>query len=421
MKTKILFFITLFLISEMALSVTNRNPNGVNVKATGSTTVFITFQGTAGQTSTEAKWCGQLTGAIPGNGIFNADPCVPGTVFGRLPRKLTQARSSGNGVTNLTDIMTVPTSVARRAYQDAQSGNVSSFFYVRKFTDGNPVNDQWVVVTCRLAGGGARVPLALMKVNPYFVTQEGKKPITIVSLNDVAPRMGATIFYNGSGRLKGRWEIVQPGDQEPTDFDLLPEASLPVEQRGLQKRYQVLDRFDIFLPPTGKVDLPGPLAETIPTSANGPYKLILRIEATKDKEGNSNTTVGTAISGGVSGFPMPVLRYYVGSPEEIEQARLQSRMGEISLLLPQEELRASPGEIMQFSWTEVADSSIYRLEVKDGSGVILSALVNKGAPNYSAPPWLLERAQDNLQWRVIAVGKNGSDIAASAWRTILLN
>lgn len=415
----VLTMVVLFL-SQVALGVTGRNPTGVNVRATGPTTVFLTMQGVAaGQTSTDAFWCGELNPAVPlVNGVATgANPCQPGTMFGHLPKRLTQTRASGNGVSNLTDIMTVPSSVARRAYQAALQGNDSRFFYVRKFTGGGP--DQYVVVTCRMAGGGARVPLALMKVTPYYETPNGRKPVYILALNEKAPRMAATVYYNGSGRLKGRWEVVLPGDPEPTDFDLLPEASLPIEQRGLQKRYLVLDRFDIFLPPTGRVTLPGPDPEKIPTNVNGPYKILLRVEATSDKEGNSNTTVGTVASGGVAGFPMPTLRYYVGNPDEIRRLRLQTRTGAISLLLPQQDAQVSLAEPLNFSWAEVPGAALFRLEIRDGSGQeLLSALVPKGVGSYTAPPWLLERAPTGFSWRVTAVGRDGEDMAASEWRRV---
>lgn len=396
-------------------ALTGVNPTGVNVNAHGPTSVFLTFQGTAGQVSNDAFWCGEIT--VPANTVTTFNPCVPGTQFGSLPSSLDLSRPSGTGgAVNVTDIMTIPASVARRAYQDAARGNKSSFFYVRRFSSG--AGDQFVAVTCRMAGGGARVPLALLDVKLVFRTDEGDRPVTLLANGQVAPLVGARVFYNGSGRLKGRWELMRPGDPEPDPEDLLSEASLPVEQRGLQKRYTLLSRFDEFLSPTGEVFIEGPPSRLVPTDFNGPYKILFRVEATADKEGDSNTTAGFAQSGGVAGFPMPVLRYYVGSTEEVAAARARFLTGKLSLMLPQDDGSAQPGQPVEFSWVELPRGVLYRVELENAQGSVLSALVKRGSANYVAPPWLWERAGPALRWRVQALDREGDLVAQSNWRTL---
>ena len=92
------------------------NPTGVNVNAQGATTVFLTFGGLAGYDAAEAFWCGELIPAAPAVGLR----CDPATIFGSLP--LRYDRSAASGVGGLTDIMTIPPSVSRRAYQAAEAG-----------------------------------------------------------------------------------------------------------------------------------------------------------------------------------------------------------------------------------------------------------------------------------------------------------
>lgn len=405
----------LLLFAGASQALTGVHPTGVNVNAHGPTSVFLTFQGTVGQTSNEAFWCGEIV--VPANTVTTFDPCVPGTRFGTLPSSLNLSRPSGTrGVANLTDIMTIPASVARRAYQDAARGNRSSFFYVRRFTGAG--GDEFVAVTCRLAGGGARVPLALMDVKLVFRTEEGDRPVTLLVNGRPSPPVGARVYYNGSGRLKGRWELMRPGDPEPTPEDLLSEASLPVELRGLQKRYEVLSRFDEYLAPTGEVFIKGPPPESIPTDVNGPYKILFRVEATPEKEGDSVTTSGVAQSGGVAGFPMPVLRYYVGSAEEVAAARARVTTGKLSLMLPQDEGLAESGRPVEFSWAEVPEGVLYRIEIENEQGKVLSAVVKPGPASYSAPPWFEERAGPQVRWRVQALGREGDVLAQSAWRVL---
>ncbi|MCB1033803.1 MAG: hypothetical protein KDD47_08220, partial [Acidobacteria bacterium] len=256
-----------------------RDPNGVNVSSQGATTVFITFGGLNDQVPVEATWCGELIPAAPDLGL----KCDPATVFGRLPISFDRSRLNASE-TVFTDIMSIPPSVARRAYQAAARGETSSFFYVRRFvsTQGGP--DEYVFVTCRLTGGGARTPLALLDVQLFFGDDAD---VLAVRRGATPPPIEAVLRYNGTGRLVGRWEVVLPGQDPPTSEDLLTEATLPPERRGLQRRYTQLERFNVFLPPTGRISLPGPDPSRIPTDVDGLYQVLLRIEASNDKEGDS--------------------------------------------------------------------------------------------------------------------------------------
>ncbi len=406
------------LLAPLVPAVTAVNPTGVNVSSTGVTTVFLTFQGTTGQQAVDAFWCGDIT--VPANTPSPVNPCVPGTLFGHLPLRNNLASPSGAGaVDNTTDIMTIPASVARRAYQDALAGKASQFFYVRKFVDGGG-NEEYIAVTCRMAGGGARVPLALTNVEVYFDTGSGRRPVYLLERGQQVPPVEAVIHYNGSGRLKGRWEVVKPGDLEPTLEDLLTEASLPVERRGLQRRYLQLERFDLLLPPTGRVVLPGPDPATIPALVDGPYKILLRIEATREKEGDSNAVTGTVSSGGVAGFPMPVLRYYVGDEEALAVLEEQAPKRSLSLMLPQDGAVVEPGRLPNFSWVDVEGASLYRLDLYAGDAEepLFSAMVGEGISSYSLPPFIETPAGAGLRWRVSALDSEGRVVARSPWRTL---
>ena len=319
-----LFFIGLFcmfcLEPPQAHAVSGVNPNGVNVRSSGSTSVFLTFQNLApNEDSQESFFCGELIAPLPANHVFDFNPCNPATIFGRLPNRLDRSQLSGTGGRrNLTDIMTIPSSVTRRAFQAAQSGSASQFFYVRRFSSG-----QFAVVTCRMAGGGARSPLALTDVRIGFLNGQDElilDPVYPVTQGATLPPFGARIKYNGTGRLKGRWEVVQPGDNTPTEFDLLTAATLPAEERSLQRRYTVLERFDVYLTPVGEVFLPGPRTLQPPTEAGGLHLVLLRIEASDARDSRSNTGNGLVVNaGGVAGFPMLALRYFIGAADSKRQ------------------------------------------------------------------------------------------------------
>lgn len=398
-----------FFFAQSAAAI-SRDPNGVNVNAQGATTVFITFGGLQQQLPVEATWCGELIPAAPDIGF----KCDPATIYGRLPIRFDQSRLNADSTT-FTDIMSIPPSVARRAWQAAERGEHSAFYYVRRFisTAGGP--DESVFVTCRLAGGGARVPLALLDVRLSFAVERAAPAL---KQGELAPPVQAEIRYNGSGRLKGRWEIVTPGEDPPSSRDLLTEATLPPEERAQQRRYTQLERFNVHLPPTGKIVLPGPNPKRLPTEIEGLYHVLLRIEATNDKEGDSNLALaeagdGIVHSGAVAGFPIPPLRYYVGNAFD-PGANSHS----LSLLTPGPRASWPANQPLTFGWSQTPAAMLYQLEVSDGAVIKHSAIVQQGVGNYLAPNWLATASGSPLRWRVTAIGPQGDVIQRTDWREL---
>lgn len=393
-------------IATPAGAVVAVDPNGVNINRNGVTTVFLTFQGTANQESVNAFWCGEIT--VLANTPTPTNPCVPGTIFGRLPARNDLSRASGTaGQANTTDIMTIPASVARRALQDARAGAASQFFYVREFRDRATGATEFIAVTCRMAGGGARVPFAITRAVLRF--EDGDDPaLALVRRGQTLPPVVADLAYNGTGRLQGRWELVLPGEPEPSAFDLLPAAALPIEQRNLQKIYTTVERFEVFLPPVGQGVLPGPDPALLPTEAPGSYTLLLRIEATGDKEGNSATGVGTVTSGGVAGFAMPVFRYAVIGGEGNRDVTLGVPVDGGSL----------NAESPLFTWL-AAGGAMHRMELVADDGPVFAALVPPGENRYAPPPFIAERARSGaLRWRVVVLDERGAALTESPWSAL---
>jgi hypothetical protein len=389
------------------------NPTGVNVNTNGATTVFITFGGLGAFRPIEAQWCGELISAAPDIGL----KCNPATIFGRLPIRLDQSRLSGVG--GFTDIMSIPPSVTRRAYQAAEDGQKSSFFYVRRFRNAATGQEQYVAVTCRLAGGGARVPFSLVDVEVKFNVET---PILFIKPGEPVPSIAARILYNGTGRLKGRWELVYPGEEVPSERDLLTEATLPLEERGTQRRYTEISRFNVFLPPTGQYVLAGPNVDRIPTTTEGMYLLLLRVEVSDDKEADSNlgsagAGIGVVHAGAVAGFPMPPLRYVVGagSSELAETASFT----QVTALSPIADAAIAADAPLDFTWTEGSvRAAFYRLEVRKQNGEdVHAAILPRGNGAYRAPSWLLEKAGSNPKWRVVALDLLGREVSKSEWRS----
>jgi len=386
------------------------HPHWVNVNTGGATTVFLTFGGVVGYTPGESVWCGEITSAAPDIG---SKP-VAGTIFGSLPARFNLSTFSGNS--GFTDIMSIPPSVTRRAYQAAAAGQASTFFYVRRFISTTGGRDAYVAVTCELAGGGARSPFGLTDVALAF---ESRENLASIREGDVAPSISASITYTGTGQLRGRWEIVRPGDEPPTEQDLLTEATLPIEQRSQQRRYTHLEHFSVFLPPTGSYTLRGPDPSLLPTSIAGLYMVLLRIEPSADVESVSKLDEAGAgpapvATGGVAGFAIPPLRYYVGAGPHVG-------VNGVTLLSPGDMMTATPGKPLDVSWMEITDAFLYRVVVIDPSNVILlTALLRPGVGAYRLPPWIWTKTEaQRISWSVEALDENSDVVSKSEWRTVV--
>jgi len=398
------------------------HPTSVNVYSQGATTFFLTFGGLGNYRPAEANWCADVVLATPDLGL----KCAPGTIYGTLPTRYDQSRRSGNQ--GYTDIVSVPPSVARRAYLAAAAGESAPFFYVRRFVSATGSPDQYLAVTLRLSGNGARVPFSLTDVRLGVGTASGptrgdNQPLLLfIKSGQKLPPVKAEISYTGTGRLKGRWEIVQPGEALPEARDLLTEATLPAEERGLQKRFTEVQRFNVFLPPVGRYTLAGPDPARLPNKAAGQYLILLRIEAVDDREGDSDLAAvgagaGIVHSGGAAGFPLPFLRYVVGGSDNTRDLVVP---GQLSLLLPTDNLTLSAQRPVDFAWTADARAAFYELEVQDANGKrVLSAVLRAGVTNYRAPSWLKDKAL-NLRWRVTAKDGAGKPVSETDWQRLRL-
>ena len=419
MRRRLVPVLLLLAVGTPAHAQVRVSPTGVSVNAMAATTVLLTFGGIGSMIPREAVWCGELVSAAPDLGRR----CDPATIFGVLPPRSDLSRTSARRGA-LTDIMSIPASVARRAWQAAADGARSPFFYVRRFesTTGGP--DEYVVVTCRLTGGGAHVPFSLVDVRVAF---DPDATVLYVAPGEPVAPVAATIRYNGTGRLVGRWEVVLPGEEPPRESDLLTEATLPPDERGTQRRWLPVERFNVFLPPGGRARLPGPDPARLPSSAQGTYLLLLRVEASDDREGDTDlAAVGAgdrvAHGGAGAGVPRPVRRYVVGTGESALAATETPRA--LRLVAPADGATIGADSMPTLRWMEECGAAVYRVELATDDGTpLLEALVRKSRAAYAMPPLVRERAGDAraLKWRVVAIDANGTTLKRSGWRTLRLD
>jgi len=274
-------------------------------------------------------------------------------------------------------------------------------------------------VTIRLSGNGAGVPLSLTEVK---LTWGVGKPVLFVKTGEKLPRVEAEITYTGSGRLIGRWELVKPGEAPPENRDLLTEATLPIEERGTQRRYTQMSRFNLYLPPTGKTVLPGPEVWRVDESLNGLYQILLRIEASDDKQGDTNLAAvgagaGVVHGGAVAGFALPALKYYVSNGSASSPTVIAETLFPLG---PNDQAVIGTKAPVDFSWSVIDKALSYRFEVEDmEQAPIISAILPTGVGLYRAPSWFQDRVGNRVvRWRVTAFDGDGKEVSNTEWRAL---
>ena len=256
----------------------------------------------ADQVPVEAFWCGELDagGARPRDRSATRRRSSDGSRCASICRA-----SAGSAAS--------PTSCrSRRRWRGARTrprsaDARSTFFYVRRFASSRGGPDEYVAVTCRLTGGGARVPLSLTRcaarvrraTRRCCSSQPGRRP----------PAFAAEIAYNGTGRLAGGGRSCCPARSRRERATCSPKRRCRSRARP-QRRYTELERFNVFLPPTGASPA-GPRRARAADDGGRAYLVLLRIEASERRGADSNLGAvgagsGVVHSGAVAGFPMPV-------------------------------------------------------------------------------------------------------------------
>lgn len=379
--------------------------------------------------------------------------CVEGTVFITITQSVTTATTNRppsvpGAVSNITSVTLIGGGGAPITF----SSNVSSNNLAGAITD----------------------PLTFSDVRLVFGRDESGKTEAFYAADETFDVFGAQLNYSGAGILRGRWEIVYPGDRLPSEVDLFPEAGLPISLRLQQQRYFQLERVQTYLSPTGRYFLTGPDPAKLPRNIPGQYLILLRIEA---------TSAGNGLENGRAAFAFPVLRYTVFAPRtndtdpsdavatynnlqrplngsganvaqfsaigEIPRGAITmgfssmrpalpgqglTRLGPsaITLMLPIAGARISRGVVVgigvdakaiEFSWGDVAGAASIRVELQTQNGKpILSANVAVGVGRYLLPAIVMDDIANNgqLRWRVRATNAQGKLIGEADWRQLTI-
>jgi hypothetical protein len=178
----------------------------------------------------------------------------------------------------------------------------------------------------------------------------------------------------------------------------------------------------VFLPPVGRTIIPGPESQSIEKTVDGMYLLLFRVEAAEDGLNRSNLQTvnagqGTLDSGGVAGFAMPVMRYYVGTGGVAQIDEFNAVPNDLA---PADLAEFGASQSVTFTWPSTPQAKFYRLLIESESGVELhSAILLRDTHSYRAPSWLLKNAPtDLLRWRVVSFDVKGVKVNETSVRTL---
>jgi hypothetical protein len=156
----------------------------------------------------------------------------------------------------------------------------------------------------------------------------------------------------------------------------------------------------------------------------GTYLVLLRVEAADDREGDSDLGAagggsGIVHSGGVAGFPMPVLRYVVAG----EGGPARDAIGRLAAVGPQDGGSARLDSSFTITWRSDRRAFFYRLEIEtDDGSPLLRALVPGTARAYHAPSLVFSRAGTaTVRWRIAALDGDGRLAGRTSWRRVRLS
>ncbi|MBC7380106.1 MAG: hypothetical protein H7346_22075 [Burkholderiaceae bacterium] len=359
------------------------------------------FLGTS-STPVASYVCSQLI-ANPPSGASPTNPCATGgQSFGLSVESsgfTTQQASAGRS--RASETVLFPEAFARLSIALAQQSGNSSLYFVRQFQNG-----YYAVVQLQAVGSSLSDPLTLTEVQLAFRTGRGRQPTVSLAPGEAAPPSFADIYYTGSGTLRGRWEVVEPGLAVPDRSDLVPEASVPRSERGRQRRYRLVDRFEYALGPGGHFVLPGPDPARLPVRQTGGYLVLLRIEAVP-----AGTRFGAAAEHGAAPFSLPVLVYQVGVGIDGATA-LAARFVEL--------LDVKPGLVPTLAWRPLPEAASWRVELADANGIIVgSKFLRREETRYGLAGMLAQRTRGKaVQWRVQAFDAGRRPIGRSDWKDI---
>jgi hypothetical protein len=312
--------------------------------------------------------------------------------------------------------------------------------------------------------GSASDPLVFSGVRIGFGDSVGGSNFQSVRESEAIPGFGAQLLYGGAGQLRARWEVIQPGDPNPNEFDLVPEDGLTVQQLAQRHVYLLVDRSTAYLSPTGSYYLKGPDVARLPRLQLGSYRVLLRLESTgAGRSGNfyipmltyriesdpppppvPESSAESGAGATESGEPKAPRKRFTADINvadfsqlgELDRGAMLNEAGSlkvapyekkpvqvgfesIAVKLPTAGQQFGATEPVKLEWEAAKQASVefWHVEVRTDGGQLLAVARVARRTDYQLPRPLVASMPRNspLRWRVRGLDKDGHVTATSAW------
>ncbi len=313
------------------------------------------------------RWAVAIVGA-PGStvalspqGCFTTLPttCPPPAAIpdlGRVNVPLTGTLVTGTGTSTAPESLLIPQTASLRA----QQLGINTFFYNRTFTVSTIAGAASAALTAHL-GSSAYGNFSIARVEIYFA--EGRRDIT-VRRGTQGLKAYADIRFNGTGTLRGRWLVAEPGVRGTlADLDVGGLVGVPqnrvgtpdgiVTTRPRLDDWRILSHVERTIRYGDRIVLESPDVPGLPTSNTGTH--LVRLEIFQER-----IFAGGFVTDAPVGIQLPVARYYV---EGEAPGGLVARAGTAVRLAAPEDGAILPVTPPTFSWLTVPGAAQYRVEI----------------------------------------------------------
>jgi len=328
------FVVTALIGSSLCMAAVSVTPSSVNVVRGQSNTIVLTYQ---------------FSGYVAGSGILNSSQAIFFTNDSTIGWNYTPLTVTiNNTIGTVSETVVVPVNVMEKALQSG----TAQFFYRRHFSGMIGADTATVNLTVTGETGGN---FGIRRLALYFANGRAE---TTVMKNTADLKAYADISYNGSGLLKGYWEV---------DGRLLSYVSRP-------------------LPAGQQITLATPDIPSLPTFESGTHTL--RFVFTSPDSGQ--------------GIPLPTLIYFVTTDEAaVKQAGL--------ILKNPAEGAEVPYAPLKYEWQNIR-SAMYLIqftEKQEGGKPVFSAYTKKSF--YQLPQLVLKKIFQpgkTYYWKVIGFDRD---------------
>ncbi len=414
-------------------------PLGGNVVVTRASVIAATWNvGTAANQCSSAF--GLFSTCAPSNNPTDPDRCGAAgfDLSPSDPRVIGQVSfpliTVGRGARQFVpETLLIPAETSLRALKLG----LTHFFYGRIWNNfGQNIPNAPGQITCRLSTSAFGI-FSIGRIEIYF--SAGRNDI-LVRKGTQGLKAYADILFNGTGTLRARWLVAEPGARIPAAAQSTARQTFVPDNIFRPDDWRILSYVEKTVTFGDRIVLESPEFPSLPTFITGQH--LVRLEILQDRQTDAQV-----------GIQLPVARYYV----EGDRVGFQvTRAGTpVRLSAPADGAQLAQAPPPTFSWFAVPGSAQYRVEIyeadpragafggisgdpsvelyRSGGGAmraitlmdavgqkVFSAVTQGAVTSLPLHPGYLGRFRPRqvYLWKVVAVDGRGDPIGASALRAL---